>query len=81
MEMPIRAFWSFVGSVSRIRAEADQRQLSLLCSYQSKEGIKHIQKALQEELGDPIKFENKDEFDPAGWDLLKQMSKQKIGAP
>lgn len=54
MEMPLRAFWTYNGSVDRIRAEAELRQLQVLAASQSSEAFKEVAAALKEELKTPV---------------------------
>lgn len=49
---PVKTFWLLSRNVSRIQAENDQRQLSVMTSSQSGEGWKALTAALKNEVGE-----------------------------
>jgi len=54
LQMPLRTFWSYNRQVSRLRAEADQRQLQVLSCAESPEGSKLLAQRLQDEMAHPV---------------------------
>jgi hypothetical protein len=54
LAMPLRAFWAYNRSVDRLRAEADQRHLSLLCASQDPKAAEQLGEKLSAELGSPV---------------------------
>lgn len=53
MGMPLKAFWSFTGSVARLSAEQDIRRMQVTAAVQSSEGFEQIANALKIEMGTP----------------------------
>lgn len=57
LALPLRTFWSFNRQVDRLRAEAEQRQLRVLVSSESPEGVKALAEHLEREIGMPVVVE------------------------
>ena len=74
LAMPLRAFWAFNRNVDRLRAEAEQRHLRLLCASQSPEIAKGLSETLAAELGKPTVVEKA--FDANKFKALQEQFKR-----
>lgn len=54
LAMPLRTFWAFNRNVDRLRAEADSRQLNLMCAAQNGDAAERLSNKLSAELGSPV---------------------------
>lgn len=60
MDMPLRAFWSFSGSMHRIQAEKNMNLLHMLAASQSGEQYTEAMESLKAELGTPtVQIDNR----------------------
>jgi len=78
MAMPVRAFWSYVGNVERVRAEESRHMLNLLVSYQSEEGATNMFRVLDETIGEIVTYDGDNspymmtpEQQKAAWEKLR----------
>jgi len=73
MNMPVKAFWSLNGQITRVMAESDIRSLSVNVHSNHPEAAKEFRKTLEVELASVVKQEEK--LDTEGWSELKRMAK------
>lgn len=55
LQLPINAFWSFVGNLEKIAAAEDLRTIRLLAASQSSEGVKSVSDELVGSVGEVVK--------------------------
>lgn len=74
LAMPLKAFWAFNRNVDRLRAEAEQRHLRLLCAAQSPDAATRLSEALITEMGKPTVVEKA--FDATKFKALQEQFKR-----
>lgn len=82
LTVPIRTFWHLFAQIHRLQAQEDLRRLDVMIAQNSPEGAKQLREHLEREVGEPIKKKTPWEgtFDADGWNALKGMQHDKIGA-
>lgn len=56
-KLPLKAFWMLQRNIDRLEASSDYRQLQLICSATSSEGVKDVSERLLKTIGKVVIYD------------------------